>query len=164
MSNPIVDLRDIVYLRIALDKANSVFSFNDFTLAKSYYPHLDLEKLATDHPAGRLYVMASAADSESISRSNAALKTCRVILGYQKKVNPDDPDTIDPLVHFLEELELLLRERVEAQNGAYSWKRTEYFKDKDNAELPYHFCHLREISTFETFLYGFYSFVVEPSS
>lgn len=153
----LIDIRDEIHTRIALKRTLEEFTFNDFTLVKTWYPFQKLE-LMGDHPGGKVYIIGLAGDdAPNQSRSNVALREVPVQIGYQKPIsNLQDTDSIDDLILFVEQLRDVCRKDVDLDG--YSWSRNESLKDENG--IPYSFVGMREASLFESYFTAFYQTVL----
>lgn len=158
MTARLVDIRDEVYNRILVKRAGAEFVFNDFDVEKTWFPYERLEALATDHPAGKVYVIGLApTDAVVKSRTNLSQRESPIMLGYQRaEVNPQDQTLIDDLVELVEQLDNLCIKDVDAE--LFSFSRLEYLKDEN--EVPFSFMGLRNANVFEAYFTVYYTNVL----
>ena len=144
------ELRDEVYTRIAAKQAATEFTYgNSFTLVRTWRPYQLLDKLSTDHPTGKVYVIGgSPIGYNNRSRSNTILGEYSVMVGFQKLVaDIDSVSEIDGYVDFVQELEDMCR--LEVDPTLFSFSRLEFLRDQDG--MPFSFLMLREASLFEAY-------------
>lgn len=160
MTAILVEAVNEVYLRIDLKKTLAGFVFNDFTLEKTWLPTQRLEKMKTDHPGGKVYVIGLAADDGlNKSRTNMSLREIPVQIGFQKQIDDiADFDALAQLVEFEEQLRDVCRKDV--NHDALSWSRNESLKDENG--VPFSFVGLREGGFFEVYFTAFYNYVLTP--
>lgn len=150
-------LRDQVYTRLLLKKVATEFSFNDFTVRKTWLPRESLENFEAGHPGGIVYVIPMAYEDEtSESRKNLVNRSVPVQVGYQKPVaDVEDNSEIDPLSDFVDELVEAVEKEIDIDlQPEFSFSRTVFLKDEN--DTPYSFVMLRE-NFFEAYFTAYFN-------
>lgn len=152
----ISSIRDEVYTRIAVKKAAADFVYsNSFTLERTWKPYELLDKLGTDHPTGKVYIIGgNPIGYGNESRTNLVKAEYSVMVGFQKLINDvNDLAEIDAYTGFMEELEDVCR--TEVLPDLFSFTRLEYLRDADG--VPFSFVMLRDLFTFEAYFTVYYN-------
>ena len=152
----ITDIRDELYTLIATKKANTEFTYgNSFTLERTWRPYQLLEKLSTDHPTGKVYIIGGTPIGyANQSRTNMVLGEYSVMVGFQRYITDiDSLSEVDGYCAFVQELEDACRTEVDADQ--YAFTRLEFLRDPDGE--PFSFILMREAQTFEAYFTVYYN-------
>jgi len=159
MASSGVELRNLLALEVIYNQQNDYFTYNDFDVEQVWAPEEDLEDLVTDHPDGKLYVIANPWDEgPNLARCpGLANREVPISFGLQKgRMLTHDVTGIDLLVDLVDELYYMVRHYESAD---YSWVRTESLKD-DNG-VPFNYTSLTSHNIFEAYFTVYYNHAVQ---
>jgi hypothetical protein len=146
--------RDRIYCELMAARDAGKLVSDDFEIARSYVPATHLE----DFPdAGACYIVPlSAGEPVRQSRNAAATRESAVQIGFRRRVEPTDIDTLDDMVTLVEQLRDVVRG---IRFTSLTWVRNEPLVDERGT--PFAYTSLRQNGYFENYFTAYYQRIVK---